>query len=53
MYRVNGDWLHWNIGQSHFGYHRHGRCWSFIPSVTKYTNSTFYSWWRFFVAIGR
>jgi hypothetical protein len=54
MNRIFGDWLHWRIGWNiHFGYERFGNCWSFIPKIDRYPTVTFYSWWRFFFAIGK
>jgi hypothetical protein len=49
--RIGRDWLHWSIGRHHFGYHRYGNCWRLAFSRTKYTNQTFYTFWRLFVAV--
>ena len=42
--------LHWQIGSWHFGIHQHGNCWTFKPSVDRYSTCTFYTFWRFFVS---
>lgn len=56
MRRIAGDWLHWAIGtKCHLGFHRYGVCWSWtlIPRIQRYGNGvTWFSWWRFFLAIG-
>lgn len=54
MHRVLGDWFHWRIGwKAHFGFERFGNCWLLTPKIDKYPTVTFYSWWRFFIAINK
>lgn len=35
----------------HLGFFRYGNCWTFLPSVSRYSNSTFYTWWRFYLRV--
>lgn len=39
------------IGNWNFGFHRYGNCWTVWPSISRYSNVTFYTWWRFFAAV--
>lgn len=34
-----------------FGFHRSGRCWTFIPERRVYANRVFFTWWRFYVMV--
>ena len=54
LHPVFGDWLHWRLANTHFGYLKHGNGWRVLewPTRHRYANGlTFYRWWRFFLAV--
>ena len=52
IYRISKrDWLHWGTRWGHFGFDWHLRAWPWMPKRIKFYNVTFYTWWRFFVAV--